>query len=340
MRYLPDNKVRFEWMGIPRWHAAGYLGQGMKFLVVDADTDLGVVRYPDKVHAFKESGKANWRYNYGYHGLMTIDILQQICPEAEIYFVGKQYSLTDAIRWGISNGVDIATVSLGYNWQCISATVSQQAIDSGMLLLTSAGNEGDLPEDLKGYPGKMKTWVAVGAAMVQADGTVERLSYSATGPGLEVMGMSHLFVDFPDLSQPYVYTGTSCASPSLAGCLALMEQKMGDLTKEQVREMFTRYCVDMDEPGRDDKTGWGLFKMPDPYSHLPGKKIRLQIDNLNATVDGVGFNLDAPPMIVNSRTMVPLSFIARQLGHHVEWIEATREIVITEGGKPDDAVAY
>ena len=334
VRYLPDNQLRLGWLRVDQYHKAGYLGQGMTFLVVDADTDLSVVRYPKKVKPFKNSGDADWRINYGYHGLMTIDILQQIAPEAEILFAGKQYPLSDAVRWGISNRADIATVSMSYSSAPITEVFSQQAIDSGMLLLTSAGNEGDLPQDLKGYPGKMKTWVAVGAAFVHQDGTIERAGYSATGSSLEVMGMSHLFVEFPELSVPYVYTGTSCASPALAGCLALIEQKEGDLTKDKVREMFTRYCVDMHTAGRDSMTGWGMFRMPPVEGGtVDMKTIVLTIDSRVATVNGLPVHIDAAPVIMNQRAMLPISFIVKELKgmrlNDIVWDGLKRTVTIT-----------
>jgi S1-C subfamily serine protease len=54
-----------------------------------------------------------------------------------------------------------------------------------------------------------------------------------------------------------------------------------------------------------------------------GKKnltsIRLQVGQANATLNGVDLTLDSPPVIIDGRTLVPLSFIARALGAEVVW---------------------
>ena len=329
MLYHPRNNLRLSWLGVDMWHRAGYAGQGMKFCVVDADTDTRLARYPEKIHTYKDSGRTDWTKNHGGHGLLTIDIIQQICPESEIYFAGWQYSLTDCVHWAISNDVDITTVSLGYSWQSVTRQVSQEAIDSGMLLFTSAGNAGDLPEDLIGYPARKGTWIAVGAAIVNHWGTKpERVVYSSTGQELEVMGMTHLFCTLPAPYGDYIYTGTSCASPCLASIIGLMEQQHGDYTKAEIRELFETLCVDMQEPGRDRKTGWGMFRMPHPETGERMKEIVLQIDNQTVHIDGETTTIDTPPIIHNNRTMVPLSFIGRQLGASVEWNAETRQVRI------------
>ncbi len=47
--------------------------------------------------------------------------------------------------------------------------------------------------------------------------------------------------------------------------------------------------------------------------------IKLQIGNKNAIVNGEVISLDAPPVIVNSRTLVPLRFISESFGADVKW---------------------
>ena len=58
------------------------------------------------------------------------------------------------------------------------------------------------------------------------------------------------------------------------------------------------------------------------------KKIRLQIDSPMVTVDGEEKNLDVPPMIIDSRTMVPVRFISESLGADVQWVAEERKVII------------
>jgi hypothetical protein len=42
--------------------------------------------------------------------------------------------------------------------------------------------------------------------------------------------------------------------------------------------------------------------------------------------------MDVPPKIINGRTMVPVAFIAENLGCTVEWDEATKTVSISAKG--------
>ncbi len=59
------------------------------------------------------------------------------------------------------------------------------------------------------------------------------------------------------------------------------------------------------------------------------QSIVLQIGNKIAVVNGKSVALDQPPVIVNSRTMVPIRFISELLGATVKWIPENRSIIIT-----------
>jgi hypothetical protein len=60
--------------------------------------------------------------------------------------------------------------------------------------------------------------------------------------------------------------------------------------------------------------------------------LTLVIDSDAATVNGKEVKLDSPAYIdvEASRTMVPLRFIAENLGYDVEWVETTRQVIITK----------
>jgi hypothetical protein len=57
--------------------------------------------------------------------------------------------------------------------------------------------------------------------------------------------------------------------------------------------------------------------------------VRLSIGNPRATVNGQTVLLDAPAMILNGSTMVPLRFIGEALGADVKWLQATETVSIT-----------
>lgn len=57
--------------------------------------------------------------------------------------------------------------------------------------------------------------------------------------------------------------------------------------------------------------------------------VRLSIGDPRATVNGRTVLLDAPAMILNGSTMVPLRFISEALGADVKWLQATETVSIT-----------
>ena len=61
-------------------------------------------------------------------------------------------------------------------------------------------------------------------------------------------------------------------------------------------------------------------------------KIILQIDNKTAHVNDIAIELDAPPTIIFDRTMVPVRFIAENLGETVLWDYQTQTVII--GNEP------
>jgi hypothetical protein len=61
-----------------------------------------------------------------------------------------------------------------------------------------------------------------------------------------------------------------------------------------------------------------------------GIVIKLQIDQVKATVNGKEFLLDVPATVINGRTLVPARFVAEATGATVGWNGATRTISIDQ----------
>lgn len=57
-------------------------------------------------------------------------------------------------------------------------------------------------------------------------------------------------------------------------------------------------------------------------------KILLQIQNTKASLNGRNITLESPPIIIDSRTFVPVRFIAESLGADVGWDATNRNVII------------
>jgi hypothetical protein len=62
---------------------------------------------------------------------------------------------------------------------------------------------------------------------------------------------------------------------------------------------------------------------------LGDRAIEMIIDDNTAYVNGQPITLDAPPKIINDRTLVPLRFISENFGFKVDWHEEMQRIDIT-----------
>ncbi len=67
--------------------------------------------------------------------------------------------------------------------------------------------------------------------------------------------------------------------------------------------------------------------------------MRLTIGVNKAVVDGAEKELDSAPVIINSRTMVPLRFVAENFGFNVEWSEKDQMVTIKDNGNTGDPTA-
>lgn len=79
--------------------------------------------------------------------------------------------------------------------------------------------------------------------------------------------------------------------------------------------------------------GWNPADRSVSYK-LGDREILLFIGSTTAIVDGQEVTLETPPVIENSRTVVPVRFISENLGFSVEWKPDIREIIIRGGTGP------
>lgn len=66
---------------------------------------------------------------------------------------------------------------------------------------------------------------------------------------------------------------------------------------------------------------------------MNGIEIQLIIDSTVAYLNGEAKSLDAAPILVNDRTLLPIRFIAESFGFDVDWNEQNRSITISRSGE-------
>ena len=61
---------------------------------------------------------------------------------------------------------------------------------------------------------------------------------------------------------------------------------------------------------------------------VSGKSILFTIDSTSVLVNGTAKQLDTPAIIINDRTMIPVRFLAEELGYNVRWDGTSRTVYI------------
>ncbi len=251
-------------------HAAGNKGAGIKVAILDTGIDLD---HPDlnivQSVKFAPGRDADDRYGHGTHVAGIVAALDNdygvigVAPEAWLYNVkvlgdqgqGRLSNIVKGIEWSVDNGMQVMNMSYGGGYSRSEDTALQAAYDAGIVLVSSAGNSGDTdPDDDVGYPAKYDSVIAVAAT----DNTDTRASWSSDGPAVELAA--------PGVSIPSTYkgggyaslSGTSMASPHVAGIAALILDENPTWTPAQVRAQLQATAKDLGATGKDNLFGYGL----------------------------------------------------------------------------------
>lgn len=293
-----------KYVNIPAWHDKGYTGEG-----------LGV--FCDDVG--------------GSHAERVAAIIQTILPKATV-LTG---SIGHSQKGGIVSDVNIACKETGellsfdefikkHNINLINnskggnkrGVVTPIALwmqgkikEHNLIFCGSSGNTKGASSNQK-YKGAC---IMVGSAVLEDNGTVRWAGNTASDEAVD-------FVMFSGFT-----AGSSFSSPFLLGMAGLLRSKYPSITQEEVYDYFKSHCEDILEPGKDEKTGWGL-----PIMGKVETEIVMQIGNHKITVDGKPIILDQCPVYNErgDRTLVPLRAIAEAFGATVEWDGVTRTIKI------------
>lgn len=227
----------------------GFDGTGIIIGVIDTGIDNTHPVLLNKVIKRRDYVKDNrptTAYNpHGTHVAGTIcadTILKGVAPKAKLmdYRVldvngsGTFANVTQAVRDAANDGCHIINMSLGgpVSYSPLRSAI-QYAVSRGVIVVCAAGNSG--PNKLS-YPGAYPEVVSVGA--VQFDSSTGNITlpmspwFSNTNPEVDICADGwNVYSSVPG-NKYATYSGTSMASPAVAGFCALMRNMM---TKKQKR---------------------------------------------------------------------------------------------------------
>jgi subtilisin len=233
-------------------HTAGSTGLGVKIAIMDTGVDAGHydLHIAGGVNFTGENSGYQDENGHGTHvagiiGAQDNDIGSLgVAPGASLYAVkvldksgtGLTSDAISGVEWAIKNNMQLINMSMeGTEYSKSLQRVLDKAYTSGIALFAAAGNQSGTIT----YPAAYQSVIAVGSL----DENHVRAASSGTGPKLELMapgvGITSLFLN----QGTTVMSGTSMASPHVAGVAALLLEKKPTLGVAEIRNILNHTAV-------------------------------------------------------------------------------------------------
>lgn len=289
---------QLEMINVPRLHADGYDGYGVKVMVMDSGFKLSHrafahINVADKYdfvnndrNVDEDPGDAPGEYDHGSKCLSILAAMDNgnmigVAYNAT-YFLAKtedtkseapveEDNIVRALEWAEERGVQLASISLGYSaWYnsndldgntAISTRAVNIAIRKGMNIIVAAGNSG---HGGIGAPADAFEAITVGAM----DSDEKIAAFSSRGPTADgrekpevcAMGSGTYLVNPSSVSTYSTGSGTSFSTPLVAGVFALLLQRHPNWSPHDTRQAVLSTARKPLENSKvpNNDFGWGI----------------------------------------------------------------------------------
>ncbi len=183
---------------------------------------------------------------------------------------GSTADLAEAVYYAVDNGAKVINMSLGIpwtSWPCNYPdieTAFTYAVNHNVLLAVAAGNDGKYGVSC---PGAYDQALAVGST----DSSDNRSSFSNYGPRLDIAAPGSNIYSTWSFGTYGTKSGTSMATPHVAGLAALVWGMDPTMTAAQVRQIIESTADDLGSAGWDIYFGYGrinAFAALKPFAAL------------------------------------------------------------------------
>ncbi|MGW1594436.1 S8 family peptidase [Streptomyces sp. NPDC002343] len=261
-------------IGAPAAWKAGYTGKGVKVAVLDTGVDTRHPDLKDQVAGaknFTSAADATDHFGHGTHvasivagtGAKSGGKYKGVAPDAKLLNgkvlddsgYGDDSGILAGMEWAAGQGADVVNLSLGgYDSPGIDpleAEVNKLSAEKGVLFAIAAGNDG--PQSV-GSPGSADAALTVGAVddkdrLADFSSTGPRAGDGAikpdvTAPGVDITAAAAAgsVIDQEVGQKPEGYltiSGTSMATPHVAGAAALLKQEHPDWRSTELKGALT-----------------------------------------------------------------------------------------------------
>ena len=246
-------------------------GKGVRVAILDTGADLDHPDLKANIVAAKDfTGSRHGAQDVNVHGTHCAGIVAAadngkgtigVAPQAELLIAkvlgdqgtGSTRSIKNGIRWAIEHKADVISMSLGSPQRNASMLSVLQQASRKAIVICAAGNDGRA--DSVNWPARDTCNIAV--ASFNKHGQISR--YSSRGPEVDIAAPGEEILSTGLQGGYATLSGTSMATPFVAGIVALMlAKKKRNLSS--VRKALQETARDIDKPGRDFASGWGLIQ--------------------------------------------------------------------------------
>jgi subtilisin family serine protease len=250
-------------------------GAGIKVAVIDTGIALNHLDLKANIKGGYNAISPLRSYNddngHGTHVAGTIAAVDNeigvigVAPQAHLYAVkvlnssgvGYVSDVIVGLDWCIQNKMQVINMSLGGGGTTSYHSAIKRAHGAGIVIVAAAGNDG--MENSVNYPAKYDETIAVSAT----DGNNTLASWSSRGPEVDLAAPGVAILSTWNNGYYREGSGTSMATPHVAGTVALVLAMWGATTPspaipEEVRMLLHRTADDLNEDGFDNWYGWGL----------------------------------------------------------------------------------
>ena len=268
-----------------------------------------------------------------------------VAPECELYAVkvmnndgsGKTANIVKGLKWCLANNIDIISMSLGGPKPSGSEyyKIIQQLYAKGVIIIAAAGNYGSLfpNEDTIGYPAEWPECVAT----IAVDINKKLAQFSSRGAKAEI-GAAGVEVWGLWKDQGYVkVSGTSMATPCLAGAVALLQAKAKNaggekMSPDTLRWLLQIYAEDLGTPGRDREYGFGVFSFGRfDASDSVSVELKFTVGDRRYWVNSAEKTALVAPFIKDGRAFVSLRDVGEAFGCAVDGSKLPYVTITKEG---------
>ncbi len=263
-------------IGAPAAWKAGFTGKGVKIAVLDTGTDTTHPDLKGQVIAEKNFSAAKDTKDRVGHGTHVASIaagtgaksggkFKGVAPDAKLLAgkvldddgYGDDSGILAGMEWAVAQGADIVNLSLGGpdtpEVDPLEAAVDKLSAEKGVLFAIAAGNEGDGAGTV-GSPGSADAALTVGAVddkdvLAEFSSRGPRIGDGAVKPDVTAPGVdttaaipSGSLIAREVGEKPAGYatiSGTSMATPHVAGAAALLKQQHPDWKYSELKGALT-----------------------------------------------------------------------------------------------------